>query len=109
MISAVLAAFLLCVAGAYLLARTALAPVEAVAASAREITAGDLGRRLPVAHKNDEIGRLATTMNDLLSRLEAAFARREEALARQRRSAADASHELRTPLTSISGYARMLE
>lgn len=104
-----LLAFLLSVGGAYLLARAALSPVEAVVGSAREITEGDLSRRLPVAHPKDEIGRLASTINGLLARLEAAFARREEALARQRRFAADASHELRTPLTSIAGYARMLE
>jgi two-component system, OmpR family, sensor kinase len=102
-------AFLLSVGGAYLLARAALSPVEAVVSSAREMTEGDLSRRLPVAHPKDEIGRLATTINALLARLEAAFARREEALSRQRRFAADASHELRTPLTSISGYAQMLE
>ena len=104
-----LLAFMLSVGGAYLLARTALSPVEAVASSAREMTEGDLSRRLPVARPNDEIGRLATTINGLLARLEAAFARREEILSRQRRFAADASHELRTPLTSIAGYARMLE
>lgn len=90
-------AFLLSLVGAYLLARTALRPVDAVVGSAREITESDLGRRLPVANPKDEIGRLATTFNGLLSRLEAAFARREEALTRQRRFAADASHELRTP------------
>jgi two-component system, OmpR family, sensor kinase len=104
-----LLAFLLSVGGAYLLARAALSPVEAVVGSAREMTEGDLSRRLPVAHPKDEIGRLTTTINALLARLEAAFARREEALSRQRRFAADASHELRTPLTSIAGYARMLE
>jgi two-component system OmpR family sensor kinase len=73
------------------------------------MTEGDLSRRLPVTYPKDEIGRLTTTINELLARLEAAFARREEALSRQRRFAADASHELRTPLTSIAGYARMLE
>jgi two-component system OmpR family sensor kinase len=104
-----LLAFLLSVGGAYLLARAALSPVEAVVGSAREITEGDLSRRLPVAHPKDEIGRLTTTINGLLARLEAAFARQVEALSRQRRFAADASHELRTPLTSISGYAQMLE
>jgi signal transduction histidine kinase len=104
-----LLAFLLSVGGAYLLARAALSPVEAVVVSAREITEGDLSQRLPVAHPKDEIGRLATTINGLLARLEAAFTRREEALLRQRRFAADASHELRTPLTSIAGYARMLD
>jgi two-component system OmpR family sensor kinase len=104
-----LLAFVLSVGGAYLLARAALSPVEAVVSSARQMTAGDLSRRLPVSHPKDEIGRLTTTINALLARLEAAFARREETLARQRRFAADASHELRTPLTSISGYAQMLE
>jgi signal transduction histidine kinase len=104
-----LLAFLLSVGGAYLLARAALSPVEAVVSSAREMTEGDLSRRLPVSHPKDEIGRLTTTINALLARLEAAFARREQALSRQRRFAADASHELRTPLTSISGYAQMLE
>ena len=102
-------AMLLSVIGAYLLARAALSPVENVVTAARGISDEDLSRRLPVSHSRDEIGRLATTINGLLARLEAAFARREEALTRQRSFVADASHELRTPLTSIGGYARMLE
>jgi signal transduction histidine kinase len=105
----VLVSLLLSAVGAYLMARAALSPVEDVVGSAREIRAGDLSRRLPVANPKDEIGRLATTVNGLLSRLEAAFARREEALERQKRFAADASHELRTPLTSVIGHARMLD
>ena len=105
----VLAALLLSAVGAYLMARAALSPVEDVVGAAREISAGELSRRLPVANPKDEIGRLATTVNGLLSRLEAAFARREEALERQKRFAADASHELRTPLTSVIGHARMLD
>ena len=56
-----------------------------------------------------DVDRLAATVNDLLARLEASFARREETLAHQRRFVADASHQLRTPLTSIEGYARMLK
>jgi two-component system, OmpR family, sensor kinase len=103
------AAFLLSIGGAYLLARTALRPVEAVTATAQEMGEGDLAKRLPVANPKDEIGRLAITINGLLSRLEAAFVRREEALERQRRFAADASHELRTPLSAITGHARMLD
>ena len=102
-------AFLLYIGGAYLLARTALRPVEAVTATAQEMGEGDLAKRLPVANPKDEIGRLTTTINGLLARLDAAFRRRQEALSRQRRFAADASHELRTPLTSISGHARMLD
>ena len=105
----IIAAFLLSIGGAYFLARAALRPVDAVVSAAREMSEDDLARRLPVANQKDEIGRLATTINGLLSRLEAAFARREESLSRQRRFAADASHELRTPLTAISGHAWMLD
>ena len=101
-------AVLLSIGGAYILAGAALRPVDAVTIAAREMGEGDLAKRLPVAHANDEVGRLTITINGLLSRLQAAFGRREEALERQRRFAADASHELRTPLTSISGHARML-
>jgi two-component system OmpR family sensor kinase len=82
--------------------------VEAVVVSARGIGAGDLSKRLPVGRPKDEVGRLTATINDLLSRLEAAFARREEALVSQRRFVADASHQRRIPLTSREGYARML-
>lgn len=103
------AALILSIGGAYFLAGAALGPVDVVTRAAREMGEGDLSKRLPVANPNDEVGRLATTINGLLSRLEAAFGRREEALERQRRFAADASHELRTPLTSISGHARMLD
>ncbi|MBA2713671.1 MAG: HAMP domain-containing histidine kinase [Rubrobacteraceae bacterium] len=102
-------AFLLSIGGAYFLAGAALRPVDAVTSAAREMGEGDLSTHLPVANAKDEVGRLAITINGLLSRLEAAFGRREEALERQRRFAADASHELRTPLTSISGHARMLD
>ena len=101
--------FVLLVGGAYLQTRAALSPVEAVVRAAGEMSEGDLSRRLPVANPKDEIGRLTTTINALLARLEVAFSRLEETLSRQRRFAADASHELRTPLTSISGHARMLD
>jgi two-component system OmpR family sensor kinase len=109
LIGAVLIALVLSVGGAYLLARTALAPVDAVVRSARRIGARDLSKRLPVSRPGDEIGRLTTTINDLLARLQAAFASQEETLAHQRRFAADASHELRTPLTAIAGHARILK
>ena len=84
----------LAIVGGYLLAGRVLAPVGAMADTARRITAESLDARLPVANAADEFGRLASVFNETLSRLDAAF----EQL---RRFTADASHELRTPLTAI--------
>ena len=88
----------LAIAGGYFLAGRMLAPVGAMADKAREITADSLAERLPVSNPRDEFGRLATVINDTLSRLEDAFER-------LRRFTADASHELRTPLTVLRSVA----
>ncbi|MET9882058.1 HAMP domain-containing sensor histidine kinase [Streptomyces sp. NPDC006430] len=72
----------------------ALRPVEAIRAEVAEISDRDLHRRVPVPHSQDEIARLAVTMNSTLDRLEAAGIR-------QRRFIADASHELRSPITVL--------
>ncbi|HEV3469026.1 MAG TPA: heavy metal sensor histidine kinase [Pyrinomonadaceae bacterium] len=92
------AALLLAGLGGWFLARRGLAPVAAMAQTARRIGAGSLDRQLPVADPRDELGQLATTFNELLARLSAAFAR-------QRQFMADASHELRTPLSVMSTAA----
>ena len=81
-------------AGGYFLAGRVLAPVGAMAETARRITAESLHARLPVDNRDDEFGRLAGVFNDTLARLQDAF----EQL---RRFTADASHELRTPLTAM--------
>ncbi|PZS26307.1 MAG: two-component sensor histidine kinase [Pseudonocardiales bacterium] len=81
-------------AGGYLLAGAALRPVEAMRRRAAGITAGEPGERLPIPPGRDELARLGETLNDLLSRLEAA-------MERERSFVADASHELRTPLTTL--------
>jgi heavy metal sensor kinase len=78
----------------YLLARAALAPIDRLRCSTREITADRLDRRLPVPGPRDELGRLAATINEMIARLERSFAE-------VRRFTADASHELRTPLAAI--------
>lgn len=75
-------------------ARRSLRPVEAIRAQVASITGADTSRRVPVPHTDDEISNLATTMNDMLERLDAAATR-------QRRFIADASHELRSPLASL--------
>jgi two-component system, OmpR family, sensor kinase len=92
------AALLLAGLGGWFLARRGLAPVAEMARTARLIGAGNLGSQLPVADPRDELGQLATTFNELLARLDAAFAR-------QRQFMADASHELRTPLSVMNTAA----
>lgn len=76
------------------LAGWALRPVEAIRAEVDALAASELHRRVPEPPSNDEIGRLAQTMNAMLSRLEAAAER-------QRQLVADVSHELRNPLASL--------
>ncbi len=93
---AIPAALLLGSYGGLLLANQALRPVDRITRAARRIGAGDLSERVPIPPVMDEIGRLATTFNHMIARLEAAFER-------QRQFTSDASHELRTPLAVIRG------
>lgn len=82
--------------GGWLLARRALRPVDQITRTARRIGAEHLAQRLEGAEVDDELGRLSRTLNEMLARLEAAFAQ-------VRRFSADASHELKTPLTVLKG------
>jgi signal transduction histidine kinase len=77
----------------WLVGRT-LRPVEAIRAEVANIRGADLHRRVPQPPRDDEIGRLAGTMNDMLDRL-------ERATNAQQRFVADASHELRSLLTRL--------
>ena len=78
---------------AYLLAAAALRPVERMRRQAAAMEAGT-GHRLRVPGPNDEVRRLAETLNDLLSRV-------DDGVERERRFLANASHELRTPLALL--------
>ena len=80
--------------GSYWLAAHAFAPINRLTSIARRIEAGDLHERVPVPRSKDEVQRLALTFNEMIERLDKAFAR-------QRRFVADASHELRTPVAAI--------
>ncbi|MGH3250015.1 MAG: HAMP domain-containing sensor histidine kinase [Trebonia sp.] len=76
-------------------ARAGLSPVARLASVAEEVSlTGDPSRRVEVVARKDELGRLATTFNAMLSAL-------QRSLDAQRRLVSDASHELRTPLTSL--------
>lgn len=86
----------------FLLARTAVGPINQIARAVEEIGGEDLSKRLNWHGRSDELGALAATFDEMLARLEAAFAR-------ERRFIADASHELKTPLTVINANAQMLE
>jgi heavy metal sensor kinase len=87
-------ALLLTSLGGYALAGAALRPIEAMRRRAAEISTSSLDERLPLPPAEDEVHRLGSTLNDMLSRIADGFAR-------EQRFVADASHELRTPLALL--------
>jgi two-component system OmpR family sensor kinase len=80
----------------WLLVRAALRPVDLLTREAATISSLETGRRLPVVTGDDEIARLAATLDGMLARLSVAFAR-------ERAFVDDASHELRTPVAVLRG------
>jgi heavy metal sensor kinase len=101
-----IALVLICAALAVVLFSIGLAaqittPLNELSDAMRQIGSDRLTRRLRWTQRHDEIGRLATSFDDLLQRL-------SEAFARERQFISDASHELKTPLTSINSNAQML-
>lgn len=86
--------------GGWWIAGRALQPINQIAHTAQNISAGDLGRRLNHQGPDDEIGRLAQTFDQMLNRLQAAFQR-------EQRFSGDVAHELRTPLTALKGHIQV--
>jgi heavy metal sensor kinase len=82
--------------GGHFLANRALNPVDEVTNTARAITSHNLNKRIRIKKAKDEIGRLAETFNEMISRLDLSFKK-------IRQFSADASHELKTPLTVLKG------
>ena len=87
--------------------KLSMKPLEKIQITAKKIAAGDLSARLENFEPDTEVGRLSTSLNQMLSRIEESFAARTESESKLRRFVADASHELRTPLTSIRGFAEL--
>jgi two-component system OmpR family sensor kinase len=87
--------------------KVGLKPLSDVEITAAQIAAGDLSARLPEATTTTEVGRLTTSLNTMLSRIEESFTMRKTSEDKLRRFVADASHELRTPLTAIRGFAEL--
>lgn len=86
--------------GGYWLSTRALTPVGKIIDDARSITLQNISRRLPVPSTNDELRRLAETLNEMMQRLESAFRRITQ-------FTADASHELRAPIALIRATAEV--
>jgi signal transduction histidine kinase len=78
----------------WLLVGRALRPVERIRTRVSQIGGARVEERIPVPASRDEIARLATTMNEMLERL-------DQAQRTQRRFVADSSHELRSPLATL--------
>ncbi len=87
--------------GGSLIIRKALQPVKSVVQTANEITTEDLSLRIDVKNRQDEIGALVETFNDMIVRL-------EKSVNKIRQFSGDVSHELRTPLTIIRGEIEVL-
>jgi two-component system, OmpR family, sensor kinase len=88
------AVLVLGLAGGWWVAARALRPISEISATAKKISAGDLGQRIRPTDSESELGRLSLDLNHTFARLEAAFSR-------QARFTADASHELRTPVAVV--------
>jgi two-component system OmpR family sensor kinase len=92
---------------AWFVVQSGVKPLVRMESTAEAIAAGDLSQRVPVEHPRTEVGRLGTTFNTMVDRIETSFEQQAASEARLRRFLSDASHELRTPLTSIRGYAEL--
>ena len=88
--------------GGWLLAGRALRPVDRLIDEAAALGPGDLGRRLALPLRMDEVGRLTLTLNGMLDRI-------ADSVERQRLFVAMASHELRTPLAALRAELDIVE
>jgi len=94
----------------WMLSRFTLRPIHRITQTAETIgSERDFTRRVDYHGPQDEIGRLANTFNQMLSRLQDAYQKVGHSLEMQRNFVADVSHELRTPLTTLRGNLGLLK
>jgi signal transduction histidine kinase len=84
--------------GSFLVARRALARMDAMTATSQSIMAGDLSGRLPVSGSGDELDRLATSLNAMLERI-------GELMQGMKEVSDNIAHDLKTPLTRLRNTA----
>jgi heavy metal sensor kinase len=84
----------------WFMARRAVSGVEAITRTARDISGGTLDRRVPVKNRGDEIDQLATTLNQMLGRIQALVAEIKE-------MTDNIAHDLKSPITRIRGMAEV--
>ena len=100
---------LLAFAVGWTLSGVTLRPIQRITQTAQTIgDERDFTRRVDYSGPEDEVGRLANTFNQMLSRLQDAYEKVEHSLDMQRNFVADVSHELRTPLTTLRGNLGLL-
>ncbi len=85
----------------YFAASKSIAPVNKLIRAASGINDSNIDTRLPLPENEDELYQLASTINDLLSRI-------DSSIQQQKQFTADASHEIRTPLAAIRGTLEVL-
>lgn len=109
-----IAAIVIIIVGAiilFLLINFLLRPLRRMTDAAQAITLGDLQQRerlAPLLEGNDEVSKLAASLNDMANQLEHASKEQQASEQRFRRLFSDASHQLRTPLTSLRGFTEVL-
>lgn len=86
----------------YVISKKMLNPIDSITKTAEEISINNLKERIDIQGPNDELKRLASTLNDMIDRLQGSFNRQVQFVS-------DASHELRTPIAIIQGYASLLD
>lgn len=93
----------------WVLSKLTLQPIIRITQTAKAIgKKRDFSQRVDYSGPQDEVGQLATTFNQMLTRLQDAYQKVEHSLSLQRSFVADVSHELRTPLTTLRGNLGLL-